>query len=118
MNRLITTLLLLTFCLLLLAFCLTAAQAEQLCFRDRTTLFLTVEKQQATVEPLATVSLVGALLARQGRTVQPVIGSGVRRGDFWIFDIDGVPNMKLDLGFNPVFPPNWTLDVACALPSE
>lgn len=92
-------------------------QAEQLCFRNQT-IFLTVDKQTATVEPLATVSLVGALSARHGHTVQPVIGSGVRRGDFWIFDIDGVPNMKLDLGFNPVYPPNWMLDVTCTLPLE
>lgn len=90
-------------------------QAEQLCFRGPG-VFLTVQKYPATMEPIESVALAGALSARHGHTVQPVIGSGVRRGDFWLFDIDWVPNMKLDLGFNPVYPPNWMRDVTCTLP--
>lgn len=89
-------------------------QAEQLCFRGPG-VFLTVQKYPATMEPIESVALAGALSARHGHTVQPVIGSGVRRGDFWQFRVGGVPAMKLDLGFNPVDPPDWTRDVTCSL---
>lgn len=80
--------------------------ADTLCLKSQSAL-ASLDVRQATTYPSDTVSLVGAIYARNFRTAQPTIGAGVRRGDFWIFNVDGLPNMKLDLDFNPLVPANW-----------
>jgi hypothetical protein len=95
--------------LLLIGF-ISTVNAEPLCLQRNVQLplLLSVDVQSATIVPNPTVSLVGALYARNFATIQPVIGAGVKRGDFWIFNINGVPNLKLDANFNPVYPLGWT----------
>jgi len=100
--------------ILALALVSTMANAEQICLRNQSALVI-LNKHVATAQPVETVALTGAVYARGGLTIQPTFGAGVRRGNFWIFDIQGVPGLKLDLGFNPVFPPHWVRDAGCAL---
>lgn len=100
--------------LMLLAGLCASAQAEQVCLRNQSALVI-LDKQVATTQPVESVALTGAVYARGGLTIQPTFGAGVRRGNFWIFDVKGVPGLKLDMGFNPVFPPHWVRDVGCAL---